>query len=144
MASFIALSSSLSPNLATSLGQSDLKPFVATISDPELVTALTLRDLVIGKAKAAEVDEELALKIAFCESAFRQFGKNSKPLRGLHNPNDVGIFQINEDFHAKKSQTLGYDIYSTEGNIDYAMYLLKNQGGKPWNASRPCWGERTA
>ncbi|MCC6290946.1 transglycosylase SLT domain-containing protein [Candidatus Nomurabacteria bacterium] len=114
------------------------------MNDKDLSTALTLKDLIETKAEEAGVDKTLALKIAFCESTMRQFDKSSgKPLRGVHNPNDVGLFQINEDYHANRSQNMGHDIYSTEGNIDYALYLLKKEGSRPWNASRPCWGNTT-
>lgn len=114
------------------------------MNDKELTTALTLKELIETKAEKAGVDKALALKIAFCESTLRQFNNsNGKPLRGIHNPNDVGLFQINEDYHATRSQGLGHDIYSTEGNIDYAMHLLKKEGSKPWSASRPCWDNTT-
>lgn len=88
----------------------------------------------------AGVNKDLALKIAFCESTYRQFADDGRPLRGVHNPGDVGLFQINESYHAKKSANLGYNIHSTEGNIDYAMYLLKTAGLRPWRYSRACWG----
>lgn len=112
---------------------------MAEFSSQELATALTLKDLISQKAKQAGVDDELALRIAFCESRLHQFNKNGQPLRGQHNPDDVGVFQINETYHAKKSASLGFDIHSTEGNIDYAMWLLKNQGSKPWYWSQSCW-----
>lgn len=104
-------------------------------------TAQTLRDLIASKAEEAGVDKGLALRIAFCESTYRQFDKDGKPLRGIHNKDDVGLFQINEKYHLEKSQKLGFDIYSTEGNIDYAVWMLKHQGSKPWIWSKPCWNK---
>jgi hypothetical protein len=99
----------------------------------------SLHDVIAAKARAGGVDSTLALKIAFCESTLRQFGKDGEVLRGLHNPDDVGLFQINEHFHLKKSRELGYDIYSTEGNIDYAVWLIKHEGSRHWKWSQPCW-----
>lgn len=152
MASFIALSSSLSPNVTPKAANDQFLQalrtpagaIMADFSSQELATAMTLKDLISHKAEQAGVDEKLALKIAFCESRLRQFGKSGKPLRGEHNPDDIGLFQINETYHAKKSQSLGFDIHTTEGNIDYAMWLLQNQGSKPWYWSEGCWGAQVA
>jgi hypothetical protein len=100
-----------------------------------------LETLIVARAQEAEVDAELAVKIAFCESTLRQFGQDGEALRGIHNSDDVGLFQINEKFHLAKSQKLGYDIHTTEGNIAYAMWLLANEGAKPWHWSKPCWSK---
>ncbi len=115
---------------------------MAVESEPEPQAAPSVRDLIAAKAEEAGVDKSLALRIAFCESTYRQFGKDGQPLRGIHNDNDVGLFQINEKYHLEKSIELGYDIYSTEGNIGYAMWMLKRQGPKPWVWSQPCWGAK--
>lgn len=137
--------SSLNPvNLTDSalLALTDPTPVSAQVlseDSKEPHEAQTLRDLIADKATEAGVDKGLALKIAFCESTYRQFDNDGKPLRGVHNKDDVGVFQINEKFHLAKSQELGYDIYSTEGNIDYAVWVLKHQGSKAWVWSRPCW-----
>ncbi len=47
--------------------------------------------------------------------------------------------QINEKYHLKRSQTLGYDIYTLTGNLAYAKRLYEEEGTKPWKASAPCW-----
>jgi hypothetical protein len=104
-------------------------------------TAQTLRDLIASKAEEAGVDRGLALRIAFCESTYRQFAKDGQPLRGIHNPDDVGLFQINEHYHLEKSRELGFDISTTEGNIDYAVWMLERQGPGPWVWSKPCWNK---
>lgn len=79
--------------------------------------------------------------MAFCESTLRQFSEDGDVLRGIVNPKDVGVFQINERFHLDKSISLDMDIYTTEGNIEYAMWLMENEGVRHWKASKPCWGE---
>lgn len=114
----------------------------ATETEMDLQAAPSVRDLIATKAEKAGVDKSLALRIAFCESTYRQFDKDGEPLRGVHNQDDVGLFQINEYYHLAKSIELGYDIYSTEGNIGYAMWLLEHQGPKPWHWSKPCWGKK--
>ncbi len=80
-------------------------------------------------------------KVAFCESTYRQFSPNSKVHRGVVNNQDVGIFQINERYHLEDSKKLKIDIYTIEGNTEYAKYLYEKQGLRPWSASKPCWGK---
>ncbi len=82
------------------------------------------------------------LAIARCESEIRQFNNDGSLLRGRTTPRDVGIFQINEGYHLEKSRQLGFDIYTTEGNIAYAMWLMKEEGTKHWNWSKNCWGQQ--
>ena len=36
-------------------------------------------------------------------------------------------------------ETVGYDIYTLEGNIGFGKYLYKNYGLNPWGASFNCW-----
>ncbi len=78
-------------------------------------------------------------RIAACESETRQFNTDGTVLRGWMNPQDVGLMQINEKYHLDTATKLGLDIYTLEGNADYAMYLYKTQGVKPWIHSSHCW-----
>jgi len=107
-----------------------------------MAQAQSLDEIITAKAKENGVNPTLASNIAYCESTDRQFDSSGEPLRGKRNPGDVGLFQINEKYHLKTSQSLGHDIYTTEGNIDYAMWLLKNEGSQHWNSSKPCWGKK--
>ena len=66
-----------------------------------------------------------------CESQFRHFGKNGKNHSRIANAKDVGVMQINEQYHGDKAETLGLDIYSLDGNLIYASYLYKKEGTKP-------------
>jgi hypothetical protein len=98
------------------------------------------------KVKTTEeiVDEHFAdtpilKKIASCESFNRQFDENGKVLRGHLNSQDIGYMQINEKYHLSTALKLGLDIYSLEGNLDYAKHLYKTQGVKPWIYSSHCW-----
>lgn len=76
--------------------------------------------------------------IAKCESGLRQFNSDGSVLRGLVNSHDVGLFQINEDYHLAAAISLGIDIYTLEGNIAYALWLVENQGYAPWIHSNHC------
>lgn len=83
---------------------------------------------------------ELA-EVAKCESRFRHFKSNGKVLRGIENPDDVGVMQINEYYHLETSKKLGYDIHSVDGNMAYAKYIFEKQGLRPWKASSKCWSK---
>ncbi len=99
-----------------------------------------IEELIKDEANAQGLDPKLAVKVAYCESTLRQFDPvTGDPVRGVKNPKDVGVFQINESYHLTESKKLGYDIYSTEGNIAYAMYLAKKDGFRHWQSSKPCW-----
>ena len=86
-------------------------------------------------------DTPVLAEIARCESTYRQFSEKGNVLRGKVNSADVGVMQINEKYHLKRSQELGLDIHTLEGNLAYGKFLYKEQGSRPWNASRPCWGK---
>jgi len=100
----------------------------------------------IEKVKSTEeivkeyfIDTPVMADVAFCESRFRQFDKNGEPLRGIVNKLDVGVMQINEKYHAGTAAALGINIYSLEGNMEYAKYLYDTQGTRPWVHSSGCW-----
>lgn len=79
-------------------------------------------------------------KISWCESRDIQLNQDGTVYRGKLNNQDVGKYQINEHYHLANSKKLGMDIYTLQGNTDYALYLYKTQGTTPWNWSKPCWG----
>ncbi len=85
-------------------------------------------------------DIPLMIQIAKCESRFRQFDSKGGIVRGIENTRDVGVTQINETYHQKRSERLGYNIYSLEGNMAYARLLYEESGPQPWASSYPCWG----
>jgi hypothetical protein len=107
----------------------------------EVVDKAKIENYVRQEAIKAKLDVEvdLVVKIAKCESGLRQFDSNGRVLRGVVNHKDVGIFQVNEFYHLEESRRLGFDIYSVGGNIQYATWLLKSQGTEPWSWSKKCW-----
>lgn len=133
LASLIALNTQLGSGATTTPVTAELVEAPAQVQ--------SLHDIITTKAEAAGIDSKVALKVAFCESTLRQYDKDGNVLRGIHNSDDVGLFQINEHYHLKKSQELGFNIYTTEGNIDYAMWLMKNEGIYHWKWSKPCWSK---
>lgn len=82
-------------------------------------------------------------KIAWCESKNKQYNADGTVHRGVQNRQDVGKFQINEHYHLTTSQKLGIDIYTLEGNTEYALYLYKINGTRDWNWSKWCWSDET-
>lgn len=86
-------------------------------------------------------DIPLMAEIAKCESRFRQYDTTGEVLRGKVNANDVGALQINETYHSKRAEKLGYDLETLQGNMAYARLLYIESGPQPWSASHPCWGK---
>ena len=78
-------------------------------------------------------------RVAYCESRLRQHTKDGELLRGRVNPSDVGVLQINEHYHLKEANELGYDIHTLKGNMKYARHLYETEGLQPWSASKKCW-----
>src|SRR3989344_3291660 len=84
-------------------------------------------------------DAPIMVEIARCESTFRQTNSKGEVLRGIANSRDVGVMQINERYHGKTAEKMDVDIYSIDGNLEYARHLYEKQGTKPWKASEKCW-----
>jgi len=54
---------------------------------------------------------------------------------------DIGRYQINDYYHAETAKSLGFDIYTEEGNALYALVLYNSNGTRDWNPSKPCWSD---
>ena len=88
-------------------------------------------------------DAPIMVRIASCESQFRQFDVDGTVLRGKQNPLDRGLFQINEYYHLEASKRLNMDIYTLKGNMAYARHLYEQSGTTPWNWSKECWSSKS-
>jgi hypothetical protein len=91
------------------------------------------------KVKEYYKDIPILAEVAFCESNYHHFDKDGEVLRGIQNPSDIGVMQINERYHAGTAAKLGLDIYTFEGNVAYGRYLYEKEGTRPWNYSSACW-----
>ncbi len=80
------------------------------------------------------------IKIAQCESGFRQYAPDGSVLRGSVS-RYVGIFQIDENIHTQPATGLSFDIQTVEGNIGYARYLYLKSGPGPW---KDCGGNASS
>jgi|ERR1700733_4789176 len=80
-------------------------------------------------------------KICDAESGGNQFLPNGNVVRGKVTPDDVGYCQIHESLWEDKARSLGYDIYTEQGNKDMALWIFDNYGTAPWNASKSIWSK---
>jgi hypothetical protein len=130
----ILLVSSLYGSANVAVAQ-DVSDSVNTQNQSAIESPVTLANYV----KDYFEETPVLAKIAMCESTLRHFGKDGKVLRGKVDSADVGLMQINERYHGDKAKSLGYDLETVHGNLDYAKYLYDREGTKPWNASKKCW-----
>ncbi len=82
--------------------------------------------------------------ICTCESGLgtghpQQFHADGTLMRGYINPHDIGMCQINTDYHGKEAAAMSLDLKTTDGNILFANWLYTQKGSAPWSASRACW-----
>lgn len=104
--------------------------------------AAQLEETPEALTRRAFSDSPVMVKIIECESGFRQFDSTGAVLRGKINSKDTGLAQINERYHLAEAKRLGIDIYSTEGNLEYARLLYEKEGTRPWRASSSCWSPK--
>ena len=74
-------------------------------------------------------------KIMFYESSY-----DSNSVH--HNTNhtfDSGLMQINSS-HIQEAKKMGIDIFTDEGNAQFAIHLINTCGLSPWKASKHNWG----
>ena len=112
-----------------------------SVERPTSASGQMIYDQIIVSSAKYGIHADTALRIARCESNFRQYNSDGEVLRGKQNSADAGVFQINEKYHLDRSQDLDLDIHQTQGNIEYAMWLMKKEGNRHWNWSKPCWGK---
>lgn len=95
---------------------------------------------VESTVRAYFAETPVMIEIARCESKFRQFADSGNPLYGGYGGKMVGVFQVYSDIHASFARSMGTDIETLDGNLQYAKYLYEREGTKPWVSSFPCWG----
>lgn len=85
--------------------------------------------------------------ICACESVGNKHGEpthykaNGDVLRGIVNPSDIGLCQLNDPSWDDQAQSLGFDIYTESGNIEMTNWIYKHEGIWPWRYSQACWGD---
>ncbi len=95
-------------------------------------------DDVEAKVRQDFADVPVMIRIAKCESGFRQFDPYGNPLFG-GTGGMVGVFQEAAAIHGDSAAALGFNINTLDGNLGYARYLYETQGTAPWLGSVACW-----
>lgn len=90
--------------------------------------------LAIEVSQKTTVPLRIISKIMWAESRY-----NSKAVHiNKNGTHDSGLFQINSA-HIVEAKKMGIDIYTDEGNAEFAVYLINSQGLKPWKSSSKSW-----
>jgi len=142
--SMVFLMTSMYGSGSMTASAANVQPVNTNIDNKATINSSTDRKELEEYLKIHFADTPILIDIAKCESTLRQFDKNGQVLRGRVDNADVGLMQINERYHLETAEDMGIDIYTVDGNIEYAKYLYSKFGSKPWNASAPCWNNALA
>lgn len=110
-----------------------IPPFIS------LLVAASLFNITPEEAVIARFfpDAPEARIVAMCESNLIHSTKDGI-LKNHQGSSATGLFQIMDSIHGHTAKRLGLDIYTLEGNAQYARYLYDKHGWKPWLASNDC------
>lgn len=89
-------------------------------------------------------DIPVLIEVARCESTFRHTLEDGSVLKGVVDPADTGVMQINKRYHQKTAAAMSLDLEDIYHNMAYARHLYETQGTQPWSASAPCWNRTLA
>ena len=92
----------------------------------------SVEEIIRYIAAEEDVDPDLAVRVAKCESNFDPNAKNTNPQGSV----DRGLFQINSKFHPEVTDSQAFDpIFSTR------FFCKAFKAGKlsEWNATKKCW-----
>lgn len=98
-------------------------------------TTALIQSVIVSKARSNNVDPDLLVKIARCESGLRPEAKNSLSTAS-------GIFQFLTSTFISQAQARGFptdDKNSVEVQAGLAAEMIADGGIGHWNASRTCW-----
>ena len=94
-----------------------------------------IRDIIISKSEEFNIDPQILLTLAKCESRFDPKAKNPKSTAS-------GIFQFVKITWESTIKELGredFEVFNSVHNTHAAAYLYSKKGIKPWLASYECW-----
>ena len=103
----------------------------------------TMKDVEVA-VRGYFADIPALADVARCESQFRHTLANGSVLRGVVDPRDTGVMQINTYYHGETAKKLGLDLTNFVDNMAYARYLYEKQGLQPCSESNPCWAQLIA
>jgi len=142
--SMVFLMTSMFGSGSMTASAANVQPVNTIIDNKPMIVSSTDKKALEEYLKVHFADTPILVDIAKCESTLRHFDKNGQVLRGRVDNADVGLMQINERYHLETAEKMGIDIYTVDGNIEYAKYLYSKYGSRPWNASAPCWNNALA
>ena len=122
----------------TSYGQ-----IVSTATVEENTVAVSVNDTE-QIVRAYFEDIPVMVQVARCESTFRHTLADGSVLKGVVDPADTGVMQINKRYHEKAAAAMRLDLEDIYDNMAYARHLYETQGTQPWSASAPCWNRSLA
>jgi hypothetical protein len=106
--------------------------YVAEAEEPEVVLIETEEEKIERLIREEFKDAPIMVKVAKCESEFRN-------VKGMSS-DDFGPFQINY-VHLETLEEKGLDRTVIEDNIKFARILYTESGLKPWQNSKKCWSK---
>lgn len=112
-------------------GKKEIYDKVRPTKLPEAKTE-TVEELIRKIARQENVDPDLAVKIARCESGLNPAAKNINANGSI----DRGVFQWNDKYHPEINDSAAYD---TERATRAFCKAFKNGNIDWWNASKSCW-----
>ena len=73
------------------------------------------------------------VKVCGGESGMKQWHDNGKVVRGIVDPDDTGLCQINKRYWGAEAKRLGLDFEnSIEDNVKMTRHIYDTQGIKAW------------
>ena len=89
-------------------------------------------EIIRRVAKEECVDQELAVRVAKCESSLNEKAVNINTEGSI----DRGLFQINSKYHPEVSEAEAFDA---EFSAHFFCKAFKNGNLSWWNATKTCW-----
>jgi len=93
-----------------------------------------IRALIRAEARKQGVPEDLAVKVAECESSLNPAAINTNK----DGSRDRGLYQINEKWHPEVSDQQAFDIVLS---TRFFCESYKNNHLDWWNATKSCWSK---
>lgn len=98
----------------------------------------TEEEFIAKTIEARAIESNLSpvqmVSIAVCESSLKMTAKNVNKNKST----DYGVFQINS-IHWETMQKAGLSPVSYIDNINYALFIIQQDGLRHFSASKKCW-----
>ena len=93
-----------------------------------------VKELIQRVAEVEEVDTDLALNVAFCESSYNSLAVGNN----YNNTIDRGLYQWNDYYHPEITDEMAFDPYIATKEFCKAV---KAGNLYWWNSSKVCWSK---